>query len=118
MASPERLTADKATAAIQQHMGNITMAAKSLGVARQTFYKFMAKHETVKDALAEARETMIDNVESRLYKAALDGEGWAVCFFLKTQGKGRGYIERAEITGAEGGPLRIEYVNDWRGNAE
>lgn len=117
MANVERLTAEAAVAAIERHMGNLTMAAKSLRVSRKTFYKFMANHPTVKDALDEARETMLDNVESRLYSKALAGEAWAVCFFLKTQGKHRGYIERQEITGTEGGPLRIEYVNDWRSNA-
>ena len=35
--------------------------------------------------------------ELALYKAIQDGEGWAVCFYLKTQGKQRGYIERQEI---------------------
>jgi hypothetical protein len=38
---------------------------------------------------------MLDNVESALYTAALAGEAWAVCFFLKTQGKARGYVERS-----------------------
>jgi hypothetical protein len=29
-------------------------------------------------------------------------EAWAVCFTLKTIGKGRGYVERNEVTGANG----------------
>ena len=60
-----------------------------------------------------SREKMIDNVESKLYQKALEGEGWAVCFFLKTQGKRRGYIERQEHTGEDGREIvfRVKYAD-------
>jgi hypothetical protein len=29
--------------------------------------------------------------------AVLAGEAWAVCFYLKTQAKDRGYVERSEV---------------------
>jgi hypothetical protein len=45
----------------------------------------------------DAREGMLDDAESALYRAVIQGEAWAVCFLLKTQGKGRGYIERQEL---------------------
>jgi len=50
---------------------------------------------------------MCDNAESALNRAVINGEAWAVCFTLKTQGKDRGYIERTqqEITGRDGGPI-------------
>src|SRR5262249_17341747 len=34
--------------------------------------------------------------ENVLYEAALRGEAWAVCFYLKCQAKDRGYVERQE----------------------
>ena len=34
--------------------------------------------------------------ELSLFKAIQTGEAWAVCFYLKTQGKDRGYVERYE----------------------
>ena len=43
-----------------------------------------------------------------LDSAIADREGWAVCFFLKTKGKKRGYVERIEQTGADGGDLTIK----------
>jgi hypothetical protein len=45
----------------------------------------------------------------------MNGEPWAVAMVLKTIGKSRGYVERQEVTGADGGKVQIEYVNDWRG---
>ena len=38
----------------------------------------------------------MDLAESALKRAVLAGEGWAVCFALKCQGKNRGYVERVE----------------------
>ncbi|PKM70616.1 MAG: PBSX family phage terminase large subunit, partial [Firmicutes bacterium HGW-Firmicutes-18] len=43
---------------------------------------------------------MVDNVESVLYNKALEGDTTSVIFFLKTQGKGRGYVERQEVAPA------------------
>ena len=103
----ESLTADLAIEAVRNAQGNITAAARGLGISRTTLYKFINNHATVKSALRESRETMLDNAESVLYKKVLEGEAWAVCFFLKTQGKSRGYVERQEITGAEGKPVVI-----------
>ena len=40
---------------------------------------------------------MIDFAESSLYKQIKDGNTSATIFFLKTQAKRRGYIEKQEI---------------------
>jgi hypothetical protein len=39
-----------------------------------------------------------------------------LCFALKTLGKNRGYVERQEITGKEGGPVQnINYtIAEWQ----
>ncbi|CAK0770244.1 hypothetical protein CCP3SC15_400017 [Gammaproteobacteria bacterium] len=101
----DELNAEMVIKAIADYKGNVSMVARHFGMSRQTLYKYINDRVTVQAALAEARDTMIDNVESALYSAALAGEGWAVCFFLKTQGKSRGYVERNEITGADGGAI-------------
>jgi hypothetical protein len=44
-------------------------------------------------------------------KLIKDGNVAATIFFLKTQGKRRGYIERQEVTGAEGAPI-IEIIGN------
>lgn len=76
--------------------GNVAAIAKKYNVSRRTVLRFADRHPEVNDALYEAREAMLDMAESSLYRRVLAGESWAVCFFLKTQGRKRGYIERGE----------------------
>ena len=45
---------------------------------------------------------------SQLHKQIKDGSTAATIFLLKTKGKKRGYVERQEITGADGYPTEIE----------
>ena len=107
-----KLTVDKVNVLIDEMMGNVSMVARTLNVSRTTLYRFIDSHPTVKQALSEAREKMIDNVESKLYSKALDGDTTAMIFFLKTQGKARGYVERQEVTGADGGAVMVKWDDE------
>ena len=106
------LTVEKITPLIEEYMGNLSLVARKLGVSRTTVYRFMESKPTLKVVLADAREKMIDNVESKLYSKALDGDTTAMIFFLKTQGKGRGYVERQEVTGADGGAVIVKWDDE------
>jgi hypothetical protein len=99
--------------AIIKARGNVSIVAKSFDVSRTTIYTHINKYPDVQQCLTDEREKMIDNVESALYNQALDGNTTAMIFFLKTQGKGRGYIERQELTGKDGEKLVVEvkYIN-------
>jgi AcrR family transcriptional regulator len=107
-----KLTVDKVKGLIDEMMGNVSMVARTLNVSRTTLYNYINSHATVKQALDEAREKMIDNVESKLYSKALDGDTTAMIFFLKTQGKLRGYVERQEVTGADGGAVLVKWDDE------
>jgi len=106
----QKLTCDEIIAAVKKANGNLTAAARILGVTRQTLYNYRKRYKTVNDAIEEQRETMLDNAESVLYRAVLNGEAWAVCFFLKTQGKKRGYIERLQQEST--GEITVRVVRD------
>ena len=97
----KNLSVELAAVAIQEAQGNVSVAAKRLGICRTTFYDYINRHPSLKKVLSEARETMLDEAESVLYKAVLRGQSWAVCFFLKCQGKSRGYVERQETVSRE-----------------
>ena len=92
---------------VEKFNGNVAAIARALGVGRQTVWRRCEESPSLMAALASARETMIDNAESTLYREALNGNVTALIFFLKTQGKNRGYVERQEMTGANGERLNV-----------
>lgn len=91
-----KLSPESIIAAVREADGSVVTAAKRLGVRRQSIYKHAQRHPEVLEAIQEIREDTIDRVEGVLIERALAGEPWAVCFYLKTQAKHRGYTERQE----------------------
>jgi predicted RNA binding protein with dsRBD fold (UPF0201 family) len=106
--------------ALREAKGLVTHAAARLGVTREAVRLRLAKHPTLQQARDDAREALIDTAESSLFKQIERGEAWAVCFFLKTQAKDRGYVERVEEKRELTGDIRIriEAVSDRRDPAD
>lgn len=96
--------------------GNMAAAARHFGVTRAAVWKLVQNHPSLKAAQLDSREGMKDNAESSLYRAVLAGEAWAVCFFLKTQAKDRGYIEQLAVAGPDGGAIPIEFMANGTAN--
>lgn len=88
--------------------GNVSALARSYRVSRQAVLNWINEDPEAQQALKDARETALDNAEDALGNAVKNGDAWAVCFFLKTQGKGRGYVERQELSGKDGGPIETK----------
>ena len=109
--SPKRLKNKDYVDALHASCGNVTLAAKKLGVSRPWVHKKALRHKEIADALAEGRETIVDLAEAAIVKLIAPKEGQpnpsSVQFVLKTLGKKRGWVERHEITGADGGPLEV-----------
>lgn len=91
--------------ALRSQQGLLSLAAKKAGVSYWTVWKYAKDYAEVRKAVAESKEAMLDYAEGKLFKKMEAGDIAAIIFYLKTKGKGRGYIERSEITGAEGTPL-------------
>lgn len=66
-------------------------------------------------ALTDARERMLDDAETMLYKKVLDGSTPELLFFLKTQGRNRGYVEKQELDTRQVVEMSI---TDWRKQSE
>jgi DNA-binding transcriptional ArsR family regulator len=97
MAKRPKLTVEEIAEALRPSGGIISHAAESLGVHRSTISRRIARSEKLKAVLEDAKETALDIAESQLIELIKDGNLGAICFFLKCQGKHRGYVERQKI---------------------
>ena len=108
----EMYTVAQMVEAITATRGNILLASKRIGCDRVTFYRYAREYPEVSRALQSSREGVIDMVESKLVTQALAGNMTAIIFFLKTQAKDRGYVERTEHASDPDAPLTIKVVYD------
>ena len=96
--------------ALTETRGNVSAAARHLGLARNSLAERIAKNQGLKDLTASLREERVDRAESGLDTALDNGEAWAISLTLRTIGKDRGYIERAEQETT--GEMVIRIVDD------
>lgn len=90
--------------------GFISHIAKDLKVSVNTIYNWMEKSDELTLHLRQIRESHLDLAEFKLIEKIKIGNLGAICFYLKCQGKHRGWIERHEITGGDGKDLNIGVV--------
>lgn len=84
---------DELEAALRKHRGLVSTAAGSVGMTREQLHRRIQESVRLKAAVAEARELQLDRTEAMLFQQIDAGEAWAVIYYLKTQGKDRGYVE-------------------------
>lgn len=105
----EKFTANQIIDALREKHGNLSAAARYLGCDRHTVTRYINTYPTVQAVADEERETLIDFAENQLFKQVQDGNITAIIFTLKTIGKHRGYVERQEVTGADGGAIVVNW---------
>lgn len=98
--------------ALTLSFGVIAHAAKQVGIDRTTHYTWLEDDPGYKAAVADLKEYKKDFIESKLIKLINDGDTAATIFAAKTQLKDRGYIERTELTGADGKDLNYTVTLD------
>jgi hypothetical protein len=94
--SNERVDDEKLKQALQESNGNISHAARVMGISRNAIHQHVNANSELKQILDDSRQTMLDEAENALLSAVREKQGWAVCFTLKTIGQERGYVERAD----------------------
>lgn len=105
----EKYTAAQIIEALREKHGNLSAASRYLNCSRDTIRRYIDLYPTVKAVADEERETLIDFAENQLFKQVQDGNITAIIFTLKTIGKSRGYVERQEVTGADGGAVVVKW---------
>ena len=103
------LTAQKLIKALHESNGLMTFAAKRAGVGYATVKRYVAEFPSVAQAVVDAKEGMLDFAEGKLMEKIKAGDNTAIIFYLKTQGKARGYIERQEFANPVGESFRVEH---------
>jgi hypothetical protein len=94
--------------ALEQSLGVVTVACKKADIPRSTYYKWLNEDEAFAIEVRDIENIALDFAESQLHTQIGDGNTTATIFYLKTKGKKRGYIERQEITGADGMPTNFQ----------
>ena len=74
----------------------ISTACKMVGCSRQTYYDFYKEDESFKKAVDQTSDLAYDFVVSKLYENIEKGKETSIIFFLKTQGKNKGWVEKSQ----------------------
>ena len=98
--------------ALEASLGIVTTACKKAGIARATYYEWMASDETFKKQVQDLSEITLDFAESKLHEQMNSGSVASIIFYLKTKGKKRGYVERSEIEISGGSPDFSDMTTD------
>lgn len=93
--------------ALNKSLGVIATACRAVGIDRKTHYEWLKKDEKYAEQVKELKEIALDFAESQLFKNIKEGKETSLIFYLKTQGRDRGYIERKEILMDEDSKLTL-----------
>jgi len=93
--------------ALEKSLGIVTTAAKQVGIRRETHYAWLKSDPEYAEAAKEFPDIALDFAESQLFQQIKEGNVTAIIFYLKTKGKARGFVERQELTGADGRDLGL-----------
>jgi hypothetical protein len=97
---------------LRLHKGIVTSACDSSGIHRSTFYAWIDQDDDFAREVKSIKEDAIDFVESRMMKRIEEGSDTMIIFFLKTQAKKRGYVERQEVAVNDQRPDLSELTTD------
>ena len=102
-----RVTNAQVIEALRATGGFISLTAQRCGCSPRTIHRRINASAKIQEELHHIRDKKLDLAEVKLIEALNNGAPWAICFYLKCQGKQRGYVERQEITGRDGGALKL-----------
>lgn len=104
--------------ALEAKNGLISLAATALRITHRGLLKRIENSKELQEVITAINEKNLDLSESVLFSMIKKKSLGAICFHLKCKGKHRGWVERQEVTGADGKPLnvKITVVYDKDGN--
>lgn len=106
--------------ALRDMKGQVYLAAKQLDCSHTAIYNYVNEYPEVAAIKEYYDEETTDIAVLKLRDAILSNEPWAIKMQLMTKGKKRGYVERTELTGADGEAMKhtIKFVEIVNGSVE
>jgi len=108
MGRPPKVSVDLIAEALAKTGGLLGVTAQLLKCERRTIERYLVRYSGLRKIRDDAKEHALDDAEWALIKAAKRGDPWAVQWFLRYQGKRRGYQEATRD--AAGQTLRVDVV--------
>jgi hypothetical protein len=98
--------------ALELSLGIVTSACKAAGVHRSTHYDWYNSDPQYRKSVDDVTNISLDFAETQLFQGMKENNMTAVIFYLKTKGKGRGFIERSEFEIKKSDPDLSELTTD------
>lgn len=112
----KRYTEAEVLEALDKCEGLVYLVRQTLDISEDTWRRYRQAWKSIRDRQKEWNGRNLDTAENRLMKAVKAGKPWAVCFFLKTRGKDRGYVERTEQREVTPKKVLVKHDKDFFGN--
>lgn len=104
----EKYTLDQVLTAIKGSHGIKATIQRRLGCSRNTVDSYLKRYATAQAAYDEETEVPLDIAETLVVNDMVVNRSVETAkWYLKAKGKGRGYTDRTELTGADGADLLI-----------
>ena len=107
---PAAATIEQIAEALEHSAGLFTVAARMLGCVPNTISNKVRVSKKLRKLVAEIKCKTLDLAEAQLIQKLKEGNMAAIKFYLKTQGKERGYVElvQEQAVGHDGKPVNID----------
>lgn len=98
--------------ALKQSAGILQPACDAIGVDRITVWRWRKADKKFDAACKDCKEIAVDFAESALLKNIKSGDTTAIIFYLKTQGRDRGYVEKQQVEAdIKGTTLKVNVID-------
>jgi hypothetical protein len=82
---------------LKENLGIVSKAAHACGLHRNNHVNWYKSSKKYQEEFDYIKEDCIDYVENALMGKIEEGDTASIIFYLKTQAKKRGYVERSEV---------------------
>ena len=105
------LDKDQILKAVENSGGFVSLIADRVGCSLTSIYNWIEKDEDVAAAIKREKVKQVDHAEGKLQSLIKKENPTAIIFYLKTQGKDRGYYEhRTQDITSGSQPITINMI--------